>query len=173
MRTKTSVAKRSTSFSLVDWRVGVLFPSHWRYTDTDIPCHPSCPHRYTVPFCLPGSAYRPICLLDRRFGILFLSDCRYTEIPCHPSCPHRYTDTPIHRPLSSEFISGESSDFKKSGAPHQSQAPSSEIRGGKSSDFKIRGAPSVPGSVLGAKRSDFKISGAPSVPGSVLGDQGW
>ena len=32
----------------------------------------------------------------------------------------------------------------KSGAPHQSKAPSSEFRGGKSSDFKIRGAPISP-----------------------------
>ena len=71
----------------------------------------------------------------------------------------------------------------KSGAPHQSQAPSSEFRGGKSSDLKIRGAPSVPGSILGVhkggKSSDFKIRGAPSdrrigvsaylPPGSVIG----
>ena len=87
----------------------------------------------------------------------------------------------------------------KSGAPHQSKAPSSEIRGGKSSDFKIRGAPSVqrfhprssgvirvlilksgaphqskaPSSEFGGdKSSDFKIRGAPSVQGSILGVQG-
>ena len=86
----------------------------------------------------------------------------------------------------------------KSGAPHQSKAPSSEFRGAKSSDFKIRGAPSVQGSILGAgvirvlilrsgaphqskapssefrggKSSDFKIRGAPSVQGSILGVQG-
>ena len=35
----------------------------------------------------------------------------------------------------------------KSGAPHQSEAPSSEFKGGKSSDLKIRGAPSVPGPI--------------------------
>ena len=87
----------------------------------------------------------------------------------------------------------------KSGAPHQSKAPSSEFRGDKSSDFKIRGAPSVQGSILGVqevirvlilksgaphqskapssefrgdKSSDFKIRGAPSVQGSILGVQG-
>ena len=58
----------------------------------------------------------------------------------------------------------------KSGAPHQSQAPSSEFKGGKSSDLTIRGAPSVPGPILGVqggKSSDLKIRGAPSVPGSI------
>ena len=55
----------------------------------------------------------------------------------------------------------------KSGAPHQSQAPSSEIRGGKSSDLKIRGAPSAPISQApssefqGGKSSDLKKAGAP------------
>ena len=48
---------------------------------------------------------------------------------------------------SSEFRGDTSSDFK-SGAPHQSKAPCSEFRGDKSSDFKIRGAPSVQGSML-------------------------
>ena len=51
----------------------------------------------------------------------------------------------------------------KSGAPHQSEAPSSEFKGGKSTDLKIRGG----------KSSDLKIRGAPSVPGSILGVQGW
>ena len=63
----------------------------------------------------------------------------------------------------------------KSGAPHQSEAPSSEFKGGKSSDLTIRGAPSVPGPILGVqggKSSDLKIRGAPSVPGSILGVQG-
>ena len=63
----------------------------------------------------------------------------------------------------------------KSGAPHQSQAPSSEFQGGKSSDLKIRGAPSqseAPCSeIRGGKSSDLKIRGAPSVQGSFLGDQ--
>ena len=85
----------------------------------------------------------------------------------------------------------------KSGAPHQSKAPSSEFRGGKSFDLKIRGTPSVQGSILGVqgclilksgaphqskapssefrgdKSSDFKIRGAPSVQGSILGVQRW
>ena len=65
----------------------------------------------------------------------------------------------------------------KSGAPHQSKAPSSEFRGGKSSDFKIRGAPSVQGSILGVQEVVrvliLKIRGAPSVQGSILGVQGW
>ena len=43
---------------------------------------------------------------------------------------------------SSEFKGGIRVLILKSGAPHQSQAPSSEFKGGKSSDFKIRGAPS-------------------------------
>ena len=51
----------------------------------------------------------------------------------------------------------------KSGAPHQSEAPSSEFKGGKSTDLKIRGG----------KSSDLKIRGAPSVPGSILGVQRW
>ena len=53
----------------------------------------------------------------------------------------------------------------KSGAPHQSQAPSSEFQGGKSSDLKIRGAPSqseAPCSeIRGGKSSDLKKAGAP------------
>ena len=63
----------------------------------------------------------------------------------------------------------------KSGAPHQSKAPSSESRGGKSSDFKI-GAPhqsKAPSSEFrGDKSSDLNILGAPSVQGSILGVQG-
>ena len=39
----------------------------------------------------------------------------------------------------------------KSGAPHQSKAPSTEFRGDKSSDFQIRGAASVQGSILGVQ----------------------
>ena len=65
--------------------------------------------------------------------------------------------------------------FLKSGAPHQSQAPSSEFRGDRSSDFKISRAPSVPGSIFEVQRSqrssDFKIIGAPSVLGFVLSVQ--
>ena len=90
----------------------------------------------------------------------------------------------------------------KSGAPHQSQAPSSEFKGGKSSDFKIRGRPISPrvhpprssevvrvlilksgaphqseapsSEFKGGKSSDLKIRGAPSVPGSILlGVQRW
>ena len=54
----------------------------------------------------------------------------------------------------------------KSGAPHQSKAPSSEFRGGKSSEFKIRSS-----EFRGEKSSDNKIRGAPSVQGSILGVQ--
>ena len=85
----------------------------------------------------------------------------------------------------------------KSGAPHQSEAPSSEFKGGKSSKNQGRpisprphprssrvvrvlilksGAPhqsQAPSSEFkGGKSSDLKIRGAPSVPGSILGDQG-
>ena len=88
----------------------------------------------------------------------------------------------------------------KSGAPHQSKAPSSEFRGDKSSDFLNPGRPisprlhprssgvirvlilksgaphqsKAPSSEFGGgdKSSDFKIRGAPSVQGSILGVQG-
>ena len=70
--------------------------------------------------------------------------------------------------------------FLKSGASHQSQAPSSEFRGDRSSDFIIRGTLSVrachlsqaPSSEFRGDRSSvFKIRGAPSVPGTSLGVQ--
>ena len=50
---------------------------------------------------------------------------------------------------SSEFRGGIRVLIFKSGAPHQSKAPSSEFGGDQSSDFKIRGALSVQGSILG------------------------
>ena len=49
------------------------------------PSLPAPIHRYTVPSSLPGSAYRRICLLDRRFGILFPSGWRYTDTPKYPA----------------------------------------------------------------------------------------
>ena len=59
----------------------------------------------------------------------------------------------------------------KSGAPHQSKAPSSEFRRDKSSDLNIQSkAPSS--EFRGDKSSDLKIRGAPSVQGSIVGVQG-
>ena len=87
----------------------------------------------------------------------------------------------------------------KSGAPHQSQAPSSEFRGDKSSDFENPGRPisprlhprssgvirvlilksgvphqsKAPSSSSGVIRVlILKPRGAPSVQGSILGVQG-
>ena len=63
----------------------------------------------------------------------------------------------------------------KSGAPHQSKAPSSEFRGDLRSDLIIRGAhqSKAPSSEFrGDKSSDLKLRGAPSVQGSILGVQG-
>ena len=57
-------------------------------TDTPI-------HRHTVPSSLPRSAYRRICLLDRRIGV-FAPGSAYRRI----SCPDRRTGVSAYRRIS-------------------------------------------------------------------------
>ena len=150
-----------------DRRIGV--PAYRRISCPDrrigVPAYRRipCPDRRTgvSAYFLPGSAYRRICLVDERVGVLFPSHRRYTDTPTYPATLPARTDTPIHRaillarigvsaylPLGSAFR--HTFPFRLAIHRYTDIAPpSSEFMGGESSDFKIRGAPSVLGSILG------------------------
>ena len=130
-------------------RVNSSAPIH-RYTDIPSLSGSAYWRIGVSAYFLPGSAYRRICLVDGRVGVLFPSHRRYTDTPTYPATLPARTDTPIHRaillarigvsaylPLGSAFRH----TFPFRLAIHRYTEivpPSSEFMGGESSDFKIR-----------------------------------